>query len=115
MDNNELLLAMSAMLDTKFKSELQPIKNDLQSLKNEVQTVKSELQSEIQTVRSELHQVKLYQENVIMPRLNTIESCYIDTFKRYSNYADKMDAAFEDIEIMKKVIIGHSEKLQRIS
>lgn len=97
MTDNELLLAISEMMDTKLKSELQPLKNDLQSVKNEV------------------HQIKLYQENVILPRLNTIESCYTDTYNRYKDYADKMDAAFADIELLKKVVSEHSEKLQKLA
>lgn len=32
MSENELLLAISDMMDQKLKSELQPIKNDLQAL-----------------------------------------------------------------------------------
>ena len=44
MTDNELLLAMSEMMDTKLKAELQPMKDDLQSVKEEV------------------HQVKLYQD-----------------------------------------------------
>ena len=94
MTDNELLLAMSEMMDTKLKAELQPMKDDLQSVKEEV------------------HQVKLYQENVIVPRLNTIESCYTDTYKRYRRDADRMEAAFDDIDILKKVVAEHSEKLQ---
>ena len=97
MTDNELLLAISEMMDIKLKSELQPLKNDLQTLKDEV------------------HQIKLYQENVILPRINTIESCYTDTYNRYKNYAEKMEAAFADIEIMKKVIAEHSEKLQKLA
>ncbi len=97
MTDNELLLAISEMMDIKLKSELQPLKNDLQSMKDEV------------------HQIKLYQENVILPRLNTIESCYTDTYNRYKYYAEKMEAAFADIEIMKKVIAEHSEKLQKLA
>lgn len=95
MTDNELLLALSEMFDKKLKSELQPLKNDLQ------------------TVKDEVHQIKLYQENVILPRLNTIESCYTDTYNRYKDYADKMDAVFEDIELLKKVVTEHSEKLQK--
>ena len=64
MTENELLLAISDMMDHKLKAELQPIKNDLQTVKNEVQAVKNDV-----------HHMKLYQENIIMPRLNTIESC----------------------------------------
>lgn len=97
MTDNELLLAISNMMDTKLKSELQPLKNDLQSVKEEV------------------HQIKLYQENIILPRLQTIESCYTDTYDRYKNYAEKMEAAFADIDIMKKVITEHSEKPQKLA
>ena len=97
MTDNELLLAISEMMNSKLKSELQPLKNDIQSIKNEV------------------HQIKLYQENVILPRLNTIESCYTDTYNRYRDYADKMDAAFADIELLKKVVTEHSEKLQKLA
>lgn len=97
MTDNELLLAISEMIDVKLKSEFHPLKNDLQ------------------TVKDEVHQIKLYQENVILPRLNTIESCYTDTYNRYKNYAEKMEAAFADIEIMKKVIAEHSEKLQKLA
>ena len=97
MTDNELLLAISDMMDKKLKSELQPIKNDLENVKNDVE------------------QVKLFQENTLLPRLQNIESCYSDTFNRYKNYADKMEAAFDDIELLKKVVAEHSRKLQNIS
>ncbi len=84
------------MMDHKLKSELQPIKNDLQAVKEDVQGLKNEMQimrgdvqglkTEMQAVKedvhglkTEMHHMNLYQENVIMPRLNTIESCYTDT------------------------------------
>lgn len=97
MTDNELLLAISEMMDKKLKSELQPLKNDMQSVKDEV------------------HQIKLYQENIILPRLNTIESCYTDTYNWYKNYVDKIESVFDDIKILKKVVAEHSEKLQKIS
>ena len=103
MTENELLLAISHMMDQKLKCELQPIKNDLQTVKNEVQTVKDDVRH-----------MKLYQENIIMPRLNTIESCYTDTYSRYRNYSDKMESAFEDMELLKKVVSEHSMKRQAL-
>ena len=101
------------------QTELQPIKNDLQAVKEDVQGLKNEMQimrgdvqglkTEMQAVKedvhglkTEMHHMNLYQENVIMPRLNTIESCYTDTYSRYKNYADKMESAFEDIGLLKK-------------
>lgn len=44
-------------------------------------------------IRKKQRGMKLFQENVILPRLDTIESCYTDTYKRYKDYADKMEAA----------------------
>lgn len=40
---------------------------------------------------------------------------YTSTYEKYKNYADRMQAAFDDIEIMKKVIAEHSEKLQKLA
>ena len=86
-----ILLAISQLLDTKLDARLQPIENRLKRI-----------------------EVDLLENNVI-PRLNTIESCYTDTYNRYKDYADKMEAAFADIELLKKVVSEHSEKLHKIS
>lgn len=67
MTDNELLLAMSEMIDKKLDSELKPIKNDLASVKPTL-------------------------ENNIVPRLQNIESCYTSTYERYKNHADKMES-----------------------
>ncbi|MBD5528645.1 MAG: hypothetical protein HDR02_09615 [Lachnospiraceae bacterium] len=88
---NEDLLAISQMLDVKLDARLKPIENRLKRI-----------------------DVDLLENNVI-PRLNTIESCYTDTYNRYKDYAERMEAAFADIEIMKKVIAEHSEKLQKLA
>ena len=87
---NEDLLALSQLLDTKLDARLKPIENRVKRIA-----------------------VDLLENNVI-PRLNTIESCYTETYNRYKDYADKMDAAFADIELLQKVVAEHSEKLQRI-
>lgn len=167
MTNEELLLAMSDLLDVKLRAELQPLKNELhkeiravrdelhaeiQAVKNElhteIQAVKNELRleiravkdvlhAEIQAVRDELHaeiqavrneldekiqsldarvlQLQLNQDTVIMPTLNDIASCYTDTFKRYQAYGDKMDSVYENVNLLKKVVMDHSAKLQKLA
>ena len=97
MTDNELLLAMSDLLDKKLDSRLKPIENRLDRIETKVTNISLTLENDIRT------------------RLNTIESCYTDTYNRYKDYADKMDAAFADIELLKKVVSEHSEKLQKIS
>ena len=81
---NEDLLAISQLLDSKLNAKLQPIENRLRRI-----------------------EVDLLENNVI-PRLNTIESCYTGTYNRYKDHADKMEAAFADIELLKKVVAEHS-------
>lgn len=88
---NEDLLAISQLLDVKLDARLKPMENRLKRI-----------------------EIDLLENNVI-PRLNTIESCYTDTYNRYKDYVEKMDAAFTDIELLKKVVSDHSEKLKKIS
>ena len=138
---NDDLLAISQLLDVKLKAEIQPIKNEIQTLKSEIQYVRTELQAEIQSVRTELQaeiqavrtelqaeiqsvkanleteirQIKLFQENQIMPRLNTIEACYLSTYERYKDSVEGYEALQADNEIMKQVIMEHSGKLQKLA
>lgn len=86
MTDNELLLAMSNLLDKK----LQPLKEDIQLL-------------------------KLQNENEILPRLQNIEACYTSTYNRYKSGVSQIEAMQADIEVMKSVIREHSEKLQKLA
>ena len=88
---NEDLLATSQLLDTKLDARLQPIENRLKRI-----------------------EVDLLENNVI-PRLNTIESCYTSTFDRYKDSVDDYESLKQDIAIIKKVVAEHSEKLQRLA
>lgn len=122
MADHELLLAISNMLDTKLKAEFQALRMELheeiQAVRAEVQTLKAEvetLKADVQTLKEEVHRIKLYQENVIMPRVNTIEACYTDTFKRYAMYVEKMVSTFQDVEMLKIVVAEHSEQLKKLA
>ncbi len=87
MTDNELLLAISDMMDKKLK----PLENRMKRI--EVDLI----------------------EDKILPRLNTIESCYTSTFDRYKDSVEDYEAIKQDVSIMKKVIQEHSQKLQNIS
>jgi len=57
MENNELLQAISNMMDQK----LDPVKNEIQDMKGEIQTIKGEVQimkGEIQTIKGEVQTMK---------------------------------------------------------
>lgn len=91
MTDNELLLAISEMMDIKLDAKLKPIENRLKRI-----------------------EVDLLENNVI-PRLNTIEACYTSTYDRYKDSVEDYEAMKQDISIIKKVVTEHSEKLQKLA
>jgi len=143
MSDNELLsaisnmmdqkmLEVSSMMDQKLKAGLKPMENRLDRMENKMQTMQNEMQvmqndmqtiqndmqtihCEMQTMHNEMRGIRLFQENVILPRLSTIESCYTDTYDRYRDYADKMDAVITENELLKKVVTEHSEQIQKLA
>lgn len=86
MTDNELLLAMSDMLDKKLKP-----------------------------VNDRLKKIELTQENDILLRLQNIEACYTTTYKRYQTGIEQIEAMQADIDVMKSVIREHSEKLHKLA
>ncbi len=88
---NEDLLAISNLLDKKLDARLTPMEERLKRI-----------------------EVDLLENNVV-PRLSTIESCYTSTYNRYKDYADKIESALADLDILKAVVASHSEKLRQIS
>ncbi len=136
---NEDLLAISQVVDTRLEKRLKPIEKDIkelkddvaglkvdiivlndkvQSLDDKVQSLDDKVQSlddKVQSLEAGLHNVRLFQENIILPRLNTIESCYTDTYHRYQRDCDRMETVFDDVDLLKKVVAEHSEKLQKLA
>lgn len=131
MNNNELLLALSDLLDKK----LEPIHNRLEKIESIIEnnilprlerietTIDHDILPRLKKVEDaienditpRLKKLELSTENDVLPRLRTIESCYLSTYKRYEAGNDQLDAMQIDIDIMKGVLLDHSEKLQRIS
>ena len=91
-------------LDRKFDEKLQPIYNRLENLDEKV----GKLETDMRYVRV----VQL--ENGVMPRLNTIESCYLDSSKRYLERTEQIDSMAADIAILKNVVSNQSGILQQL-
>ena len=82
---NEDLLAISQLLDTKLKAELEPMKNDIKSIKDEQTRINLIIENEIQ------HDIKLLAEN------------YVPAAKRYEKASAQLDAMQADISDHVKV------------
>ena len=138
MTEQEILLAMSNML-TPIREDIHDIKTDMVEVKNRLENVENrlenvenrlenvendmvEVKNRLENVESDMFEVKervtrieLTQENIIIPRLNTIESCYTSTYERYKNSVDSQEVMKQDVTILKQVVSEHSQILQKIS
>ena len=94
-------------LETKIDSLEQRTGN----LEGEIGSVKKQLEQ----MDHRLKRVEISLESDVVPRLQTIESCYLDTYKRYQSGIDQIDTMQRDIDVLKKVTEEHSEKLRKIS
>lgn len=73
------------------------------------------VQAQMEPLKQEVRDMRLLLENDVLPRLNTIESCYTSTYRRYASGINQPDAVQTDVDIPKKVVSEHSEKLQKLA
>ena len=100
MSDNELLLAISNMLDDKLDAKLDS-------------KLDSKLDAKMKPIEKRLTKIEAILEHNILPRLQNIESCYVATYERYQNAADRMEGVVSDVELLKRVVAEHSEKLNQ--
>ncbi|MBD5493931.1 MAG: hypothetical protein HDR12_06015 [Lachnospiraceae bacterium] len=103
----------------RIENRVTGIENQVISIENRVTGIENQvisIENQVTSIENRVTRIEVdLLENNVIPRLNTIESCYTDTYNRYKDNADKMDGAYADIGLLKKVVSEHSEKLQKIS
>jgi hypothetical protein len=97
MSNNELLLAISDMMDNKLKPLNEKINNIETDLNNG------------------LNKINVILENEIKPDIKLLAENYLPSAKRYEKTIMETENMKSDIDLLKKVVVEHSEILQRIS
>lgn len=140
MTNEELLLAMSEMMDVKLAANLKPIESRLDRMDDRLERIEVRLdrveerldrveerldrveerldraEKRLDRVENKVVKIKVdLLENNVVPRLNTIEACYTSTYQRYQDYADQMNSVFENIKLLNQTVISHSQILKKIS
>ena len=103
---------------TEVKNDVAVLKHEMSEMKNDVAVLKNDmvrLENNVVEISTRLKRVELNQENIILPRLETIEACYTSTYERYKNSVEDYDTLKQDMSVVKKVVAEHSKKLQMIS
>lgn len=111
-------------LQSSLRAEIAETRDSLQnSLRAEIAETRDSLQNYLRaeiaetrdSLQSQLTQINLTLEQNVVPRLNTIESCYVSTYERYSQGINQLESIQSDILVMKDVIMKHSTQLAKIS
>ena len=129
---SEDLLAISQLLDTKLDARLKPMENDIRFIRDEQILMRDEqsrlrdeqalmrkeqalMREEQALMKEEQARINLIIENDILHAINILVENYLPAEKRYEDTTEKIESMQTDIDIMKKVIADHSEKLKKIS
>ena len=140
MDNKELLLAISNMMDLKldsihvrmdtFDAKLDAVEErlsgEIRVLDAKIDAVEEKLSADISALNAKMNAIdqqhgadirtiKISLENVVIPRINHIEQCYLTTSERYINDSGRIDGLLIDVQVIKSIVQDHSTQLQKIS
>lgn len=132
MTDNELLLAISDMMDKKLKAELGPMKADIRELQTDMKEVKSdvkqlqvemkevkadirELQTEMIEVKDNIQSIWVHLENETDKNVQLLVENVVPAAKKYEKEVERIDAIQEDVTIVKEVLQEHSEKLLKMA
>ena len=151
MNNKELLIAISDMMDQKLDTinvrmdtmenklsaridaldaKIDNVENKLSAridaLDAKIDNVENKLSAEInaldakintvdERLSAEIRKINISLENVVIPRINHIEQCYLATSERYINETGRINGLVMDVQVIKSVVQDHSEQLKKIS
>lgn len=115
---NDDLMAISQLFDVKMELALKPVKDEICILHSEIHTLKDEvytLKDEVYTLKDNFHALKLHIENVTDKNIAILAENYVPAAIRYEKAVPKIEAMEADIDIIKKVITDHSQKLRALA
>ena len=123
-DLSDLVSSMKGELQSDLSNMVSSMKSELQSdLSNMMNSTKNELlltlsdmmDHKLKPINERVKNIEIMIEDNILPRLQTIETCYTQTYYRYQTGILQLDAIQMDVDVMKQVVQNHSEKLRNIS
>lgn len=99
------LAEMQGTMDSRF-AEMQGI------MDTRLAEMQGTMDLRFDQMQNRLDHMNLLMENDVLPRLQNIESCYVDTYRRYVVKMEEMDSLKLDMDVVKDVLKEHSGKLE---
>ena len=135
MTNEELLVAMSNMMDQRLDEKLEPLKKDMSEVKDRVTNIEdrvtnienrvtniedrvtnienrvTDMETQITNIKDRVTNIELDIENDIRPGIITLCDAYGTQFDRYSISIESHEKMKTDIEVMKSIVSRHFDLL----
>ena len=102
----------------RVESRLDCVETRLDRVESRLDCVETRLErveTRLDCVEKKAHDIGLILENDIQPRLRHIESCYVDTFKRYVSGIEDQETLRFDVDTLKRTVRRHSMILQKFA
>lgn len=107
MTNEELLVAMSNMMDQRLDEKLEPLKKDMSEVKDRV----TNIENRVTNIENRVTNIELDIENDIRPGIITLCDAYGTQFDRYSISIESHEKMKTDIEVLKSIVSRHFDLL----
>lgn len=128
MTNEELLVAMSNMMDQRLDEKLEPLKKDMSEVKERVTNIENrvtniedrmtnienrvtDMETQITNIKDRVTNIEIDIENDIRPGIITLCDAYGKQFDRYSISIESHEKMKTDIEVMKSIVSRHFDLL----
>ena len=107
---------MQGQMDTRFAEMQGQMDSRFVQMQGTTDTRLAEMQGTVDLrfdqMQNQFDHMNLLMENDVLPRLQNIESCYVDTYRRYVVKMEEMDSLKLDMDVVKDVLKEHSGKLE---
>ena len=129
MVDKEMLMAMEELLDKKLnplyectfrlETSMKELKTTVKKLDERVSGLEisvkkldeqmSGLETSVKKLEAGVKEIKVDKlENNVIPRLSTIERCYLDTYRRYVQNNELIEKMVIEVDTLVKTVQGHS-------
>ncbi|MBQ2901228.1 MAG: hypothetical protein IJE49_05215 [Agathobacter sp.] len=103
-------------VDQRLSAKIDEVDQRLSAKIDEVdQRLSAKIDEVDQRLSKEVHNILLRMENIIEPRLDHIEACYISTSERYQDGTAKIEALEMNMEVVQSVVREHAKKLNAMT
>lgn len=114
MVDQKLKATMSDMMDQKLDEKLEPLKKDMSEVKDRVTNIENRvtnMETQITNIKDRVTNIEIDVENDIRPGIITLCDAYGTQFDRYSISIESHEKMKTDIEVMKSIVSRHFDLL----